>query len=127
MYSQWKEHEAIRVYAVLDEQSNRSLAKPQLFDALGIASTTTPYTLRTFASVMETAGRRAYNLMISSIDYKVKFHLSSLIQCEMIPDDRQEIPTPDIANHFPILRTLQTRYHQLTRKCRFCYCSEEMS
>ncbi|PIK48185.1 hypothetical protein BSL78_14928 [Apostichopus japonicus] len=109
VYTQRKEHEAIKVYAVLDEQSNRSLAKPQLFDALGITSTTTPYTLRTCSGIMETAGRRANNLMISSIDDKVKFHLPALIECEMIPDDRQEIPTPDIANHFSHLKHIANK------------------
>ncbi|RXN03643.1 hypothetical protein ROHU_013311 [Labeo rohita] len=53
---------------------------------------------------METSGRRATNFVVESFDGKIRIKLPTLIECEMIPDDRAEIPTPEIARYFPHLR-----------------------
>jgi len=50
---------AQRVYAVLDDQSNRSLAKTQFFNLFGIKGNPSPYTLRTCSGTVEMAGRKA--------------------------------------------------------------------
>ena len=50
---------AQHVYAVLDDQSNRSLAKTQFFDLFCIEGDPSPYTLRTCSGTVETAGRKA--------------------------------------------------------------------
>ncbi|XP_040216137.1 uncharacterized protein LOC120945794 [Rana temporaria] len=94
---------AIKMYTVLDEQSNRSLAKTEFFDLFGDKGSPTPYTLKTCSGVVETIGRRANNYIIESLDGKTKVTLPTLIECDEIPDDRSEIPTPEVARHHPHL------------------------
>lgn len=92
-----------RLYAVLDDQSNRSLAKTQFFDLFGIKGNPSPYTLRTCSGTVETAGRKACHFTIESLDGKTTVALPPLIECNTMPDDKAEIPTPEIAQHFPHL------------------------
>lgn len=41
------------MYAILDEQSNVSLARAEFFDMFNVDNTLEPYTLKTCAGVME--------------------------------------------------------------------------
>lgn len=102
-----------KIYAMLDDQSNKSLARTKFFDMLKINSPTLPYTLRTCSGMGETAGRRATGYVIESADGAIKFSLPTLLECNLIPDNRDEIPTSaatyghrhlrSIAHEFPPL------------------------
>ena len=94
------------MYAVLDEQSNRSLAKSVFFDVFNIEGTNTPYTLRTCAGISETSGRTAVGFQIESLDGIVSVPLPTLIECDHMPDDCSEIPTPAAAWHFEHLKPI---------------------
>lgn len=95
---------AIKMYAVLDEQSNRSLAKTDFFNLFNIDGHLEPYTLKTCSGVMDVTGRRANNFIIESLDGMTQLSLPTLIECDMIPDDRAEIPAPEVALHYPHLK-----------------------
>ncbi|KAK7940028.1 hypothetical protein WMY93_003354 [Mugilogobius chulae] len=41
-----------------------------------------------------------------SLDGKISVHLPTLIECDMLPDDRSEIPTPDVTKHHDHLKPL---------------------
>ena len=97
---------AIKAYAVIDEQSNRSLAKTELFDTFGIEAGAAPCTLKTCSGVVEVSGRRASNLVVESIDGDTQIPLPTIIECDMMPDDRLEIPSPEIARHYPHLKAV---------------------
>ncbi|XP_013856011.1 uncharacterized protein LOC106511825, partial [Austrofundulus limnaeus] len=97
---------AVKLYAILDEQSNRSLVRSQFFDVFKDESPSAPYTLRTCAGVKEAAGRRASGYVIESMDGNVHIPLPSLIECNNIPNNRDEIPTPEVALHHPHLKSL---------------------
>lgn len=88
-----------KVYVILDEQSNRSLACSEFFDAFTENAPTFPYTLRTCSGVTETIGHKASGYQIESIDGKVILSLPSLLECNNIPDNRAEIPTPSAGLH----------------------------
>ncbi|KAK3706058.1 hypothetical protein QZH41_004150, partial [Actinostola sp. cb2023] len=87
----------IRAYITIDDQSNYSLARAKLFEQLSIEGTATAYTLRTCSGVKQTKGRLASSLMIESLDQRVKYRLPTLTECDEIPNNREEIPTPDVA------------------------------
>ncbi|XP_077119086.1 uncharacterized protein LOC143775127 [Ranitomeya variabilis] len=97
---------AIKVYAILDDQSNRSLAKSFLFDTFNIAGPGSPYSLKTCAGTVETAGRRATGFKVESIDGQTCLSLPSILECNQIPDNRSEIPTPEVAAHHTHLRCI---------------------
>lgn len=89
--------ESRKMYAVLDDQSNRSLARSEFFDTFGIEGTSSPYTLRTSSGQAETTGRRATGFIIESADGKTSLPLPTLIEFNMVPNSRDEIPTPAAA------------------------------
>ena len=88
---------ALKLYSIIDEQSNRSLVRPQFFDMFKDQSPSAPYTLRTCAGVKQSAGRRASGYEVESLDGTVRVPLLSLIECNDIPNTREEIPTPEVA------------------------------
>ncbi|XP_035808144.2 uncharacterized protein LOC118470918 [Amphiprion ocellaris] len=98
-----KKEKAVKMYAVLDEQSNKSLAKTEFFDLFKVKASHIPYTLKTCSGKVETSGRRAVNFSIESMDGKLQLPLPPLIECDRVPDDRTEIPSPEIAHHHPHL------------------------
>jgi hypothetical protein len=97
IYPKGKPEQSVKTYAILDDQSNVSLARSELFELLDIQSESVPYTLSSCAGLVETSGRRASDLVVESLDGSCKLDLSSLIECNQIPNLREEIPTPEVA------------------------------
>lgn len=100
-------------YIVLDEQSNRSLGRTEFFEHFGIKDAGLTYTLKTCSGVVETNGRRASNFMVESLDGNTHIPLPTLIECDMLPDDRSEIPSPEVARHHPHLKHLADKIPSL--------------
>ena len=57
---------------------------------------------------MRASGRKAHGLIIESTDGAVQHRLPPLIECEHIPDSREEIPTPDVARRYAHLHDIET-------------------
>ncbi|KAM3822775.1 uncharacterized protein M6D78_018315 [Vipera latastei] len=108
VYPAGQPERATRMYAIIAEHSNRSLVKPKFFDIFGIQGQATPYTLNTCSGCVETSGRRADGFMISHIKAKEGIPLPSLVECDQMPNNREEIPTPEVAYQHPHLRHLAT-------------------
>ena len=90
-------------YAIIDEQSNASMIAPNLADTLEVNAPREKYLLSTCSSARETKyGRRVSGLMIKSLNGTVA-KLPKLIECEHIPQEKDEIPTPSMTKHFPHL------------------------
>ncbi|XP_054652021.1 uncharacterized protein LOC129192244 [Dunckerocampus dactyliophorus] len=98
-----------KMYAVLDEQSNRSLVRSQFFDLFKVSGCSYPYTLKTCAGLKETAGRRAKGYMVESIDQSLSIPLPTLLECNQLPNNRSEIPTPDAAYHHTHLKRIANK------------------
>ena len=103
-----KEHpeRKVKAYVLIDDQSNCSLATPQLFDLLNIDGEKFPYSLRTCAGTMQTEGRHATGLVIETLDGHKPYLLPTVTECDAIPDNKDEIPSPDIAKAHPHLRPI---------------------
>lgn len=96
----------LRAYAILDEQSNRSLVRPELLDEFSVEGTPTQYTLRTCSGSTEVVGRIAHGFFVRSVSGDVKLSLPPLLECEEIPDNREEIPTPEAARNYAHLKPI---------------------
>ncbi|KAK0131205.1 hypothetical protein N1851_034110 [Merluccius polli] len=59
-YPAGRRDQAIKMYAVLDEQSNKSLAKTEFFNLVGVKASPAPYTMKTCAGTTETSGRQLH-------------------------------------------------------------------
>ncbi|XP_057696128.1 uncharacterized protein LOC130918450 isoform X1 [Corythoichthys intestinalis] len=106
VYQDGHKDTAIKMYVIMDEQSNRSLVRSKFFEIFNDQSPSAPYSLKTCAGVKETAGRRASGYIIESLDGTVNIPLPSLIECDDIPNNRNEIPTPNMALHHPHLKSI---------------------
>lgn len=95
-----------RIYAIIDKQSNRSLARSEFFDMFNVQGTCALYTSKTCAGVVEATGRRAHGFIIESADGEISFPLPTLIECNSMPDNRDEIPTAVAALHYSHLKVI---------------------
>jgi hypothetical protein len=86
---------------IIDDQSNRSLASPAFFDMFNILDKPENYTLSTCSGIIATSGRRGRGFVVESVHRDIHLSLPTLIECDHIPDNRDEIPTPQVVqNHF---------------------------
>ena len=90
-----------RVYAIIDDQSNTSLISSELADMLGADGPEERYYLTTCSSDKEVKyGRRVTGLVARSAVNGKQADLPTLVECDRIPEDVKEIPTPEIARRF---------------------------
>ena len=94
------------VYAVIDDQSNSTLAKPALFDKLAVSGDAATYRMKTCAGEKFIKGRSTISLRIKSHDGKVVIKLPYVRECSNIPDNYSEIPVPDVAQAYPHLSSI---------------------
>ncbi|XP_034547118.1 uncharacterized protein LOC117818374 isoform X1 [Notolabrus celidotus] len=106
VYPNGQRERALKTYAVLDDQSNKSLGRSKFFEHFGLQGTGSMYTLKTCSGVVETSGRRASNFIVESLDGKTQISLPTLIECDLLPDNRSEIPSPEVTRHYPHLMCL---------------------
>lgn len=83
-----------------------------------VADNTAPYTLRTCAGITEAEGRRAQGFMVESCDEKTRLALPSLIECNLIPNNRAEIPTPEAAKYHKHLKSVASKIPCLDPKAK---------
>ena len=106
IYPEDKKWLSRRVYCLLDDQSNRSLATSNLFDTFGNNSQDIVYKLDSCAGQVLTAGRRATGYVVESLDSSVCFKLPELVECNNIPNNRDEIPSPAVAEKYSHLQDI---------------------
>ncbi|XP_062592880.1 uncharacterized protein LOC134254337 [Saccostrea cucullata] len=97
---------AVKVYAILDDQSNKTLGTSSLFDAMGVADDKFEYSLSSCSGKVLLSARRAKDLCIQACHGGETFILPPVIECNNMPKDRSEIPTPEVAKHYQHLRNI---------------------
>jgi len=85
---------AVKMYAILDDQSNRSLAifRSEFFNLFGITECNIAYTLKTCAGTVETEGRQAWGFHVESFDRSLVLPLPVLLEVER--NSRQSLWNP---------------------------------
>lgn len=104
---------AINMYAIHDDQSNRSLVRPEFFDLFDVKSNSSRYSLKTCAGIVEMSGRKAEGFEVESVNGGVTLALPPLIECDQVPTNRSEIPTPKVALCHPHLKSLAKHIPEL--------------
>ncbi|KAK3099229.1 hypothetical protein FSP39_001287 [Pinctada imbricata] len=118
IYPQGREELALKTYVVIDDQSTSTLGTPDFFDKLGIGGTQSPYILSTCSGKVTTWGRRVPGLVVESFDRSVRLDLPIVTECEYIPDNRHEIPTPEIARAYSHLSGIELLIPSLDSEAR---------
>ena len=78
VYHNDQPEKAIKTYCIIDDQSNRSLARSEFFDIFGEQGSEIQYTLSSCSGTHLTSGRRASNYIIESLDGQTVLHLPTL-------------------------------------------------
>ncbi|KAI4896126.1 hypothetical protein NFI96_006642 [Prochilodus magdalenae] len=97
---------AVKMYAVIDDQSNRSLARSEFFELFNVEDQPYQYSLRTCSGLADMSGRRAVGFCIEANSEGKSFALPPLLECNQIPNNRSEIPTPNVALYYPHLKSV---------------------
>ena len=106
VFPQDREEQAHRIYAIVDDQSNASMISTDLTDILGVQGPKEKYYLSTCSTEKEMKyGRRVYGLALHSSSGKLS-KLPTLMECNQIPQSKDEIPTPEIAREFRHLQDI---------------------
>lgn len=103
VYRKGNPEDQLTLYAIIDDQSNKSLVSPGFFQHFSDVDGYTAYTLSSCMGRIDTFGRRATGFMIESFDGSCTLDLPTLIECDQVPNSKDEIPTCDVANHYPHL------------------------
>ena len=107
-----------RVYAIVDDQSNASIISTELADKLNAEGPDLKYYLSTCGGDREVRyGRRISGLVIRSIHGRTS-KLPTLIECDGIPQEKKEIPTPEIAREHPHLRSIAEEILPLDKEAK---------
>ncbi|XP_052062914.1 uncharacterized protein LOC127702663 [Mytilus californianus] len=118
VYYKDNQDKVIRMYAIIDDQSNRSLASPEFFNLFDVRDKPENYTLSTCSGRVVTSGKRGRGFVMESINGNDKFDLPVLIECDHIPNNRDEIPTPEVAMHHPHLKELRGSIPPIEENCQ---------
>lgn len=103
-------------YVLIDDQSNRSLAKTELLEYFGEHSAEIEYTLASCGGRVVKSGRVSGGFVVEGINGSEKIELSTLIECNDIPNNIEEIPTPEVCEQYSHLNQISTCIPQLSHK-----------
>jgi hypothetical protein len=107
VYPEGRPARRFRLYALIDNQSNTTLGRSELFDFMGVSTSQIhSFTLTSCAGRIQSSGHRVSGLMVAAVDGSVTMELPTITECNEIPDERYEIPTPEVAKHHLHLRDL---------------------
>lgn len=97
-----------KMYAILDDQSNRTLARPEFFlDIMKVPQNTSKlYTLVSCAGTFQASGRHAQGFIVSTLDDSFSLELPKILECSDIPNSRSDIPTPEVTRHHAHLQSV---------------------
>ena len=86
-------HKSMLAYAIIDDQSNRSLGTSSLFNYFQDSSSDVPYTLVSCTGAVTATGRFGTGYTVESLNGTCKLNLPELVECNDLPSNRDEIFT----------------------------------
>lgn len=115
-----------RAYASFDDQSNKSLITSELEDELGETSPLVRYYLTTSSGEKEAKyGRRVTNVVLKSLNGS-ESELPTLIKCNNISRNNQEITTPERRGGSLTLMITLPKSHSLVKMPTFIFLSDQI-
>ncbi|XP_038063243.1 uncharacterized protein LOC119733951 [Patiria miniata] len=105
-YLEEKPDHVITTYVIIDDQSDGSLINENLLERLGVKQNKSTYAVKTVNGLQEVHGRKLSGLVIESMDGTVSAPTPTLFECNNIPGDVAEIPTPEVAAAFDHLKPI---------------------
>lgn len=100
VYHKGNPDKAVKLYAILDDPNNQSLARSEFLGIFCLKSTESPYILCICTRVKRCLGGE---LQASSLNGTCNVSLPMIIVCNHMLNDKSEIPTPEAAKHHSLL------------------------
>ncbi|XP_062581093.1 uncharacterized protein LOC134242906 [Saccostrea cucullata] len=97
------------VYAIIDDQSNRSLATSSVFNYFKDDGGDVPYTLVSCTGTVSATGRFGTGYTVESLDGTCQLKFPELIECNDLPSNRDEIPSCQVATQYPHLKCIASK------------------
>lgn len=113
VYPKDRPHCSRTLYSLIDDQSNRSLASSSFFDKFMEHTPALEYVLSSCSGKFRTSGRTASDYVVESIGHEFCLTLPELIECDNIPNNRDEIPSPHVARQFQHLHDIAHKIPEL--------------
>ncbi|XP_071833874.1 uncharacterized protein [Apostichopus japonicus] len=108
-YLEDKPEQAVLTYVLIDDQSDGSLINENLLNRLDVTMRKSRYAVKTVSGLQEMEGRKLSGLIIESVDGSVRAPAPTLFECDNIPGNMSEIPTPEVAAAFDHLKQIAPR------------------
>ncbi|CAG2230743.1 unnamed protein product [Mytilus edulis] len=115
VYPEGKPEVSVTTYAIIDDQSNRSLACSTFIDYFNETTEPVEYSLASCSGKTVQHGRRTTGYILESLDGTTQLKCPSLIECNEIPISKREIATPAIARHYKHLQDIEQFIPELDR------------
>lgn len=80
----------MKSYVILDDQSNKSLAKGELLDFFDVRSVAEEYIITSCSGRSVMTGRKAGGLCIQAVDGSLQMSLPTVIECDELPNNRTD-------------------------------------
>ncbi|CAC5372342.1 unnamed protein product [Mytilus coruscus] len=115
VYPEGKPEVSVTTYAIIDDQSNRSLVCSIFIDHFNETTEPVEYMLASCSGKTIQHGRRTTGYILESLDGTTQLKCPSLIECNEIPISKREIATPAIARHYKHLQDIEQFIPELNR------------
>ncbi|XP_030833438.1 uncharacterized protein LOC115918415 [Strongylocentrotus purpuratus] len=102
-----RDQKVVKTYAIIDDQSNKTIATSQLLDKFDIDYGRVSYTLRTCSGEVSAQGRYADEFVVEDLNGTVCLSLPTVTECAYIPDFKDDIPTPEIVQAYDHLKGIE--------------------
>ena len=107
VYSKENPNKRLTLYPLIDDQSNVTLAKSELFDYMGVPNFHTHFfTLTSCAGRIHPSGRKISGLIMATKDRYVDKEQPIITECNEIPNEKREIPTLEVITNIGHLQSL---------------------
>ncbi|KAK3105444.1 hypothetical protein FSP39_025380 [Pinctada imbricata] len=103
VYPKGQPNKATRMYALIDDQSNKTLATSKFFDIFNLQGDPRVFTLSSCSGSVTFSSRTAEDFIVEPLSGEVQIQIPRIIELDGIPNNRQEIPTPDVALAYPYM------------------------
>ena len=104
----------IKIYCILDEQSNCCLIDERITSLLNVDSHDTEYRLRTCSSLETTAsGKRVSGLMVKGVAQSEWIDLPDVLTNVHLPNTKHEVGTPEMVRAHPNIARFASNFHEI--------------
>jgi len=114
IYDKANKDNKVNTYAIIDDQSNRTLVSPSLLDSLNPEDCEMiEYSVNSRSGTKVTCGRKVSSLMIWNLSGDTELELPPVLECKNIPNNRNEIPTTEISACYDHLNGIEREIPQV--------------